>query len=262
MKILIISTFLLLPVYVQQPAEPKEEPKKEEKRQLSPADTVKEFYRLLREKQYREGFALSVYADAIEGLTDEEMAELSADFEQTFSNIPKEIKVFGAQSSGNNATVFMKASDDPADMTAEELTLIKIDGSWRVGDLETYRMVKASGNRFFFETKMLVNEKSAISHIERMIGSQKLYFDAKGGKYGTLNDLTEAQFWLPSQNTPEMFGYKFTIELAEDRKSYWIHAEPIAYGKTGRHSLYGDPTGVYKLDNGGKPYRAELKTAK
>lgn len=254
MKILMVFICaLLLPAYGQESPE---------KRQLSPADTVKEFYRLLREKQYREGFALSVYADAITGLTDEELAELSGDFEQTFANIPKEIKVFGAQSSGNNATVFMKSSDDPADPTAEELSLIKVEGVWRVGDLETYRMVKASGNRFFFEVKMLVNEKSAISHIERMIGAQKLYSDSRGGKYGSIDELVEAQFWLPSQKDPEMFGYRFTIELAEDRKSYWIHAEPVIHGKTGKHSFYGDQTGVYKLDNGGKVYRPELRPAK
>lgn len=256
---ILVLTLLLLPVYgqVEKPAEVKEE-----KKQLSPADTVREFYRLLREKQYREGFALSVYADAISGLTDEEMAELSTDFEQTFANIPKEIKVFGAQSSGDNATVFMKSSDDPTDMTAQEITLIKVDGTWRVGDIDTYKMVKASGSRFFFEAKMFVNERSAISYIERMIGSQKLYSDSKGGKYGTLDDLVEAQFWLPSQKTPEMFGYRFTIELAEDRKSYWIHAEPIEYGKTGKNSFYGDPRGVYKLDNGGKVYRLENQSVK
>ncbi|MCS6885361.1 MAG: hypothetical protein RMM17_05920 [Acidobacteriota bacterium] len=221
---------------------------------LGPSDTVREFYRLLREKQYREGFALSVYASAIEGLSEEELAELVPDFEQTFSEIPKEIKLYGEQTSGNVATVFMKSSDDPADMRVEEVTLLKVDGRWRVGDEQTYEMVKAAGNRFFFEAKMYVNEQNVERQVGKLIGAQKLYVDSRG-RYANIDELIEANFWFASQRSLEISGYKIGMELSEDKKSYWIHAEPLVYGRTGKHSFYADVNGIHRVDNGGKVFR-------
>ncbi len=36
--------------------------------QRSPTDTMRDFYRMMREKKYREAFAISIYRPAIEGL--------------------------------------------------------------------------------------------------------------------------------------------------------------------------------------------------
>ena len=107
---------------------------------LDPTGTVKEFYRLLREKRYVEGFSLSVYRDAIQGLNQEELKELQPDFDNTFSKIPETLKILGAQANGRNATVFIKASADPKDVTAEEVSLVQVDGEWRVGDFETLEL--------------------------------------------------------------------------------------------------------------------------
>ena len=107
--------------FAQEPAKTdSEDPEiqEEEVKPLSAADTVKEFYRLLREKKYLEGFRLSVYREAIEGLTPEELKELEPDFELTFSRIPETVKILGTQIIGNNATIFIKSSDNPKDPTA------------------------------------------------------------------------------------------------------------------------------------------------
>ncbi|MGI8996241.1 MAG: hypothetical protein ACR2GW_06175, partial [Pyrinomonadaceae bacterium] len=42
----------------------------------TPSETVREFYKAMRERRFREAFALSIYKPAIEGLTAEEFEEL------------------------------------------------------------------------------------------------------------------------------------------------------------------------------------------
>ncbi|MBK7996999.1 MAG: hypothetical protein IPK14_27600 [Blastocatellia bacterium] len=129
------------------------EVQEQEAKPLSAADTVKEFYRLLREKKYLEGFRLSVYRDAIEPLTPEELKELEPDFELTFSRIPETVKILGTQIIGNNATIFIKSSDNPKDPTADEVFLIQVNGNWVVGDLETLQLVKNLDRKFFQKSK-------------------------------------------------------------------------------------------------------------
>jgi hypothetical protein len=46
----------------------------------TPIETVREFYKALREKRFREAFAMSVYNSAINGLTDAEFAALRTSF--------------------------------------------------------------------------------------------------------------------------------------------------------------------------------------
>jgi hypothetical protein len=232
--------------------------KPDEPTNLTPVDTVKEFYHLLHEKRYVEGFRLSVYRSAIEGLSAEELRELEPDFDQVFANIPDPIKVLGSQSTGKKATVFIKATDDPKDVTAEEVLLIQVNNQWLVGDEDTLKMVRELGRKFFFEIRIRVNEDNVNRYMGHYIGAQKLHADANKGNYGTVDDLIHAQFLSASLKNGEIYGYKFTIELAGDKRSFWIHAEPLNYSKTGRLSFYADLNGVYKFDNGGKVYRAPL----
>jgi hypothetical protein len=227
----------------------------QEEKILNPVDTVKEFYRLLREKKYAEGFRLSVYRDAIEPLTQEELKELEADFETTFSRIPESVKAVGSQSTGALATVFIKSTDNPKDPTAEEIPLMQINGRWIVGDAETLELVKGLGKRFFFEVRIRAHEDAAQVYMERYVGAQKLFSDANKGLYGSMEDLVNANFWPPSLKSGEIEGYKFTIELGKDKREFWVHGEPLAYNKSGRSSYYADLNGVYKLDNGGQVFR-------
>ncbi|MEW6737290.1 MAG: hypothetical protein AB1489_38765 [Acidobacteriota bacterium] len=227
---------------------------------LNPIDTVKTFYRLLREKRYLEGFRLSVYRSAIESLNQEELKELEPDFETTFANIPEMVKVFGSQVSGDKATVFIKASEDPKDYTAEEVALIRVDKQWVVGDADTLKLVNDLGRKFFFKVRMDVNEETAHKFMDRYIGAEKLFFDNNKGVYGNIDDLIGAGYWPENLKSGEINGYKFTIELENNRKTFWVHAEPITYNKTGHSSFYGDLSGVYKFDNGGRVYRVQLKT--
>ncbi|MCA1629764.1 MAG: hypothetical protein LC774_05350 [Acidobacteria bacterium] len=49
-------------------------------------------------------------------------------------------------------------------------------------------------------------------------------------------------------------GYRLSLTLASDARSYKVNAEPARYGHTGRLSFYMDATGRQEKDNGGKPF--------
>ena len=48
----------------------------------SPSDTVREFYKAMHEKRFREAFDLSIYKPAIDPLKPQEFEDLRPDFEK------------------------------------------------------------------------------------------------------------------------------------------------------------------------------------
>ena len=76
---------------------------------------MREFYRMMREKKFREAFGMSIYRPAIEGLSTEEFEELRPDFEKmaiaVSERIPAQVDITGEQISGDVATVFVKVLD-------------------------------------------------------------------------------------------------------------------------------------------------------
>src|SRR5215217_4397971 len=71
----------------------------------SPADTVRAFYKSLREKRFREAIFLTNLRPAIEGLTDTELKEFQVDFETLSVQVPEELQINGEIISGDSATV-------------------------------------------------------------------------------------------------------------------------------------------------------------
>ena len=63
----------------------------------SPADTLIQFYKLMRERHYREAFAISIYRPAVDGLTQQEFEDLQSDFDKMAAGIPEKIEVAGEQ---------------------------------------------------------------------------------------------------------------------------------------------------------------------
>src|SRR5215203_2871218 len=78
----------------------------------SPSDTVRDFYRLMRERKFREAFALSIYQPAIDGLKPGEFDDLKPDFERMAAAIPEKVDISGEQISGDAATVFVRVKDE------------------------------------------------------------------------------------------------------------------------------------------------------
>src|SRR5687767_11625414 len=83
--------------------------------QRSPSDTVREFYKAMREKRFREAWALSIYQPAVEGLTQEEWNELLPDFEKTAlavtQKVPANLQITNEVVSGDTAVVSIKIKE-------------------------------------------------------------------------------------------------------------------------------------------------------
>src|SRR5215213_11268221 len=102
----------------------------------TPTETMRDFYRMMREKKYREAFGISIYREAIEGLSSQEYEDLKPDFDKMAAavseKIPEKVDITGEQISGDAATVFVKVIDTDGKERVEPASLIKVDNIWIV----------------------------------------------------------------------------------------------------------------------------------
>src|SRR5215472_11648599 len=122
----------------------------------TPSDTVREFYKAMREKRFREAFDMSIYKPAIDGLKPQQFEDLRGDFEKMSQAVPDKIDITGEQISGDQATVFLKVphADDPAQFDTEPVALIRVNGVWIIGDRENQEVVRKAGADFFFNARI------------------------------------------------------------------------------------------------------------
>lgn len=223
----------------------------------SPTETTREFYRMLREKKFREAFVMSIYRKAIEGLSAEEFEDLRPDFERMAlaisERIPAAIDVSGEQISGDAATVFVKVLDADGKEKVEPASLIKIDNAWIVGDRENLELVKRQGKRFFFEARINAHHNDVQDMMTRISVAQVVYSQGHNGQFGNMAELIAAGLIPKDIEGPESTGYRFQIMRSADGKSWHATAEPAQHDKTGRLSFYLDASGVRSGDVGGKP---------
>jgi hypothetical protein len=218
--------------------------------QTTPSDTVIKFYRALKEKKYKEGFHLSIYRGAIEGLSAAELKDLEPDFVRTFSAIPDKIEVKGQQITGKTAVVFLKFEGVEK---LEQVALIAQGNEWLVGDEESLQLVKEQGRNYFFNTRMVVNEEEATEIIQRIRNAEVLYASKFEGRNASMAELIKLQALPKEMEDGELSGYKFTLTVSQDNLSFYIHAVPVVYGKTGKLSFYADIQGIRAEDLKGKP---------
>jgi hypothetical protein len=221
----------------------------------TPTETVREFYRLLRQKHFREAFALSIYKPAIDGLNPEEFADLQPDFERMASGVPENVQVSGEQISGETATVFVKvnADDRGAQQQDDSIMLIRKGGGWIIGDKENEAVVKRSGKDFFFTARIQTHHAEVQSMLQRISVAQLIYSQQHSGLFGDLPSLIAAGLVPKDLETTDSTGYRFHVTLSADAKSFTAGAEPARHGRTGRLSFYLDQTGIRSADTGGKP---------
>lgn len=229
----------------------------------SPSDTVREFYKAMREKRFREAFALSIYKPAIDGLSKPEYDDLVPDFEKTAlavtQKIPADLQITGEQISGNMATVFMKILDTDDKEQLEQATLIKTDTGWILGDLENQELVKKAGKKFFFNARIDAHHNDVQDMLTRISLAQVVYSQQHNGLFADLPALIAAGLVPKDVEGTESTGYRFKIFLGAGAKTWSATAEPVHYGRTGRLSFALDATGVRNGDNGGKPLAAAKK---
>jgi hypothetical protein len=221
-----------------------------QQRATSPTDAALRFYRALKNKQYVEGFRHSVYRGAVEGLTQAELSELEPDFARTFSQIPDKIEPRGEQITGDSATVFLKFDEDGR---PQEVGLVRVDGEWLVGDQDSLTLVRQQGRAFFFNTRILVNEGEAFEMLSRIVGAEIIYAQRFDGRTASLQDLIRLGGVPKDLDSGEVNGYRFTLNVSADQKSFSVVATPVVYGRSGRLSFYADANGIRAEDKKGQP---------
>jgi hypothetical protein len=219
----------------------------------SPSDAVREFYKLMRERKFREAFALSIYQPAIESLKPVEFDDLRPDFERLASAIPEKVVISGEQISGEAATVFVRVKDDDKKDQAEPVTLIRVNGKWIVGDKENQEIVKKAGSEFFFNARIDTHHSEVQDLLQRIALAQVVYSQQHAGKFGDMPALILAGLIPKDLEGTETTGYRFRITLSPDGKSWTANAEPAQYGRSGRLSFFMDQSGVRNGDVAGKP---------
>jgi hypothetical protein len=223
----------------------------------TPTETARAFYTMLREKKYREAFAMSIYQPALDGLTAQEFEDLRPDFDKMAQalaeKVPGNIDVSGEQISGDVATVFVKVLDADGKDKVEPATLMKVGNTWIIGDKESLDQVKKAGKTFFFEARITAHHNDVQDMMTRISLAQVLYSQSHNGAFGNMAELIAGGMVPKDIEGTESTGYRFQINRAADGKSWYATAEPAQYGRSGRLSFYLDAAGVRSSDVGGKP---------
>ena len=225
--------------------------------QRSPTETMREFYRMMREKKFREAFGMSIWRGALEGLSAQEFEDLRPDFDRmalaVSEKLPGQIDISGEQISGDIATVFVKVTDAEGKDKVEPATLIKIDNAWVVGDKDSLEMVRKAGKTFFFEARINAHHSDVQDMMTRISLAQVVYSQGHNGQFGNTAELITAGLIPKDIEGTESTGYRFQVVRSADGKSWYATAEPVQHGRTGRLSFYLDASGVRSGDAGGKP---------
>jgi hypothetical protein len=201
-----------------------------------PADTVRVFYKYLREKKFREAIYLTNLRPAIEGLTDTELKEFQVDFEAIAAVVPAEVEINGEIVSGNNATVTAKLPDENDKLELQEIKLRNENGVWVIlsADGDTEKKIKKEGKNYFYVLRIETHEDEARKMLDRISKAEMVYALQNGDSYGDLKQLIDAGLLPEDAEGSESTGYRYILKLSEDKRSYSVTAQPAEYGKTGK----------------------------
>ena len=241
--VLLVVLSFALPLFAQTPPR-------------SPSDTVRGFYKALREKRFKDAWALSIYRPAIDGLKPQEFEDLRPDFERMAvaigEHLPVNLEITGEQISGDVSTVFVKVPDSEGKPQVDQVDLMKVDGAWVVGKPADQLLVKKAGKRFFFNARLDAHHADVQDMFTRISLALLLYSQQHEGKFANLATLITAGLIPKDLEGTASTGYRFNIALSPDAKSWSATAEPAQYGRTGLLSFYMDAAGVRSADIGGK----------
>lgn len=224
--------------------------------QRTPTEVVREFYRAMREKRFRDALGMSIYRPAVESLSAQEYEELRPDFERLAGVVLEQVVISGQQLSGDTATVFGKFTEEELNEPPKPVSLIREGGAWLVGDRAGYEAVRSAGRNYFFEARIATHHAEVESLLRRLPAAQLAHSAKHGGVYGDLPALVREGLIPPDVLTTDSTGYRIYVKLDKGGRSYTAGAEPARYGRTGRLSFFADATGQIKSrDAGGKPIK-------
>lgn len=228
-----------------------------------PADTVRAFYKHLREGKFREAIFLTNLRPAIEGLTETELKDFSLDFEALAGQVPENIKINGEIVTGDKATVTADLPNEDGDKN--ELQSIKLrreNGVWVIltADDEAEKQISKEGKNYFYTLRIQTHEEEARKMLERISKAELAYSLQNGGVYGDVPTLISVGFLPDDIQSSASTGYSYSVELTADKKHFSAAALPAVYGKSGRLSFKlsqdeKDVSHVTSGDHGGKPLK-------
>ena len=204
-----------------------------------PADTVRVFYKHLREKRFREAIFLTNLKPAIAGLTDNELKDFSLDFEEIAGKVPAEVEINGEIISGDEATVTANLPKNDTDKNEiQTLTLKKEGDIWIVilVDKDAEAEMKKEGKNYFYSLRIKTHEDEARQMLERVSKAELVHSLQNGGLFTDMATLIAAGLLPDDIKTSESTGYNYSIELASDKKKYSATATPAVYNKSGKQS--------------------------
>lgn len=223
-----------------------------------PADTVRVFYKNLREKKFREAIFLTNLRPAVEGLTEADLNEFSLDFAKLAGQIPAEIEINGEVVSGDKATVTVNLPDKEDKSETQTIKLQKAGDVWIIQtvDEEAQKRIKKEGKQYFYNLRNETKQEEAKKMLER-ISKAELAYSIQNGRCADLETLIVGGLLPEDIKTSESTGYNYAVTLTTDGKSYYATATPAEYGKSGKLSyiLTLDAKGISHVtgkDNGGK----------
>lgn len=222
--------------------------------QRGPTETVRAFHQALRERRFREAFALSVLSYAVRELSPEEFEDFKLDFERIAAGVPANDQITGEQISGEEATVFMNFGDE-SKPDIKPYELVRDGGAWLVGSRQDLETVRRGGKKFLVEARIETHHNEVKALMERIHAAQFVYASQHGGNYGDMKQLMDAGLIPQDLLGTETTGYRFRVTLGKDAKSWAAYAEPARHNRTGRLSFYRDAAGLQSKDTGGKPIK-------
>ncbi|MBX7173792.1 MAG: hypothetical protein K1X72_22670 [Pyrinomonadaceae bacterium] len=221
----------------------------------SPADTVRLFYKNLREKRYREAMMLTNMRAAVEGLSESEMQDLTPDFEPLSTEVPAELEINGEIITNNLATVTAKLpSTETGRIELTQLELRLENNKWvmLIAEADAEALAKKEGKNYFFKLRIDTHHVEAQNMMERIAKAQTLYSMQNNGTFGEVQSLIEKGFLPNDVLNTQSTGYRFTVKVEAGGSKYFATAEPAVYGRTGKLS--------FLLEGGGADQKAVLKS--
>ncbi len=225
-----------------------------------PADTVRVFYKNLREKKFREAIFLTNLRPAIEGLTETELNDFALDFEAIAGQVPAEIEINGEIITGDRATVTAVLPNDVSKQELQKINLKKAGDIWVIltVDEEAEARIKKEGKQYFYNLRIETHQDEAKKMLERISKAQLAHSLQNGGVFTDMQTLVSTGLLPPDVKTSVSTGYNYVINLATDKKQYYATATPATYAKSGKLSfiLKLDAKGISRVtsqENGGKP---------
>lgn len=220
----------------------------------TPSEVVRAYYTALREGRVLDAMRMTILRPAVESLSAAELEEYQPDFARLAAQAPADFEITGEQTSGDEATVFVKTGEGK-DLKVEPVNLIRDrGGAWAIGDRDGAALVKKEGKKFFAEQRIAAHESDAEEMLKRIQAAEVAYALQHAGVSGDLNALVDAGLVPKDILGSETTGYQFAVTPGPGGKGYEARAEPARYNHTGRLSFLMDQSGaIEKRDAGGKP---------